>query len=160
MTRHQKFAIRLSAAVWGFLTFFPPAVVWCFSVNGLSCFDTGFFGFIVGAVLFFQAVFSAQVSERYNSSNFAFMLSCTAMGAFVTLAGPSILPGNHDKLVSPGVAQLNYAGMLVSLALSYGAAQALKRGGQPNARVRLLLFVLSGGLFAYYVFMVLYSSRT
>lgn len=164
MSIHEKRATWMASAAWAFLILAPAAIAWAFPDTGLQPGKVAFFGFIVGAAVWFQAFFTADASEQYGFLSFAFLLSCTAMGAFVTLAGSSIATAGygvgHDKVVVSDVAPLYFAGMLGSLASSLVAARVLKQNVEPSPAFRAFSVAFSSAIFIYYVALFLYSSRT
>ena len=166
MKKQELLAIGVATFAWGLLVIVPALVLWSFPVNGLRAERVAFFGFILGAAVWFQTVFSADASDSRRMTDFPFLLSCVALGAFVTLVGSSILsaqsdvPGSSSVFVLTGLNQLYFAGMLSSLAAALVAARTLKSSDEPSPAFRLLSMTLSTGVFVSYVVLLMASGNT
>jgi hypothetical protein len=166
MKKQELLAIGAATFAWGLFVIVPALVLWTFPVSGLQAERVAFFGFILGAIVWFQTVFSADASNRYGMSDFSFLLSCVAMGAFVTLIGSSILsapsdvPESSGAFVLTGLNRLHFAGMLASLIAAVVAARTLKSSDEPSPAFRLLSMTLSAGLLAFYVVLLMASGST
>lgn len=162
MNQHYKLAIWIATIAWILLITVPAGLLWAYPTDGLEIGRVAFFGCMLGAILWFQTIFTADAASGYGILDFSFLLSCTAMGAFVTLAGSSILVGQASSqsggiLLSVSL-QLYFVGLLFSLASSLVAARALGANDQAGPGLRLLSIVLCTAVFVFYVFLMMIKS--
>ncbi len=162
MREHYKLAIWIATTAWILLVVVPAGLLWAYPTDGLEMGRVAFFGCMLGAILWFQTIFTADSADSYGILDFSFLLSSTAMGAFVTLAGSSILAGQQNSQ-SGGILltvslQLYFVGLLLSLASSLVAARSLGADDQSSPGLRLLSIVLCTAVFVFYVFLMMIRS--
>jgi hypothetical protein len=154
MLDQGKLAVGVATFAWGLMAIVPVAVLTWYPGGGLTVERVAFFGFILGAVIWIQTVFSADAPSDSGFSNFSLMLSCVAMGAFLMLVGSGVLTqdgtGTGDIVLTESL-QLSFVGLLLSFASAHLAVRTLKASAEPARTLRLLSLLISTAVFVFFV---------